>query len=39
MKKLYVLVAALLVSGMSFAQAPTVMGYQTVVREGNGALV
>jgi uncharacterized protein (TIGR02145 family) len=39
MKKLYVLLASLLVSAISFAQAPASISYQAVVRDGNSALV
>jgi hypothetical protein len=39
MRKLYILVALLLVSAMSFGQAPSGMSYQGVVRDSGGALV
>jgi uncharacterized protein (TIGR02145 family) len=39
MKKLYVLSAMLLVSAISFSQAPAGMSYQAVVRDVNGALL
>jgi hypothetical protein len=39
MRKLYILVSLLLVSAMSFGQAPSGMSYQGVVRDSGGALV
>ena len=39
MKRIYTLIAALLLSTISFAQAPEKMSYQAVVRDAGGALV
>jgi hypothetical protein len=39
MRKLYIIVSLLLVSAMSFGQAPSGMSYQGVVRDSGGALV
>ncbi|WP_051605551.1 hypothetical protein [Sediminibacter sp. Hel_I_10] len=39
MKKLYTLVAAVLLTAMSFAQSPEKMSYQAVVRDSGDALV
>ena len=39
MKKMYTLVAALLLSTITFAQAPEKMSYQAVVRDGSNVLV
>lgn len=39
MKELYILLAGLLVSAVSFAQAPSGMSYQAIVRDSGGDLV
>jgi Collagen triple helix repeat (20 copies) len=39
MKRIFTLVAALMLTAGAFAQAPNKMSYQTVIRNGSGALI